>query len=133
MNVGGLDLPVDDLLLGRQLVEIQLRGGRQGLDDVLQRILVDAVPQIEELDGNLRVGEELLADVALPQVLAHGVVVGEIAVVHQRLVQPDEGVRAAGVPHAALGGVALVGDPHVGGEILKLVILARSARRSPPS
>jgi hypothetical protein len=32
-------------------------------------------------------------------------------------------VRAAGVPHAALGGIALVRDPGVGLEILKLVVL----------
>jgi len=86
----------------------ELRGGRQGLDDVLQRILVHAVPQVEKLHRNFGIGEELLADVALPQILAHGVVVGEIAVVHQGFVQAHERVRPAGMPHAPLGGVALV-------------------------
>ena len=114
---------VDALLLRRQLVEVELGGRRQRLDDVLQRVLVDAVPQVEELHRDLGVGEELLADVALPQVLADRVVVGEVAVVDQRLVQPDERVRAARVPHAALGGIALVGDPDVGLEILELVVL----------
>ena len=94
VNVGRLDLPVDDLLFRRQLVEIELGGGGQGLDDVLQRVLVDAVPQVEELDRYLGVGEELLADVALAQVLADRVVVGEVAVVDQGLVQADERVRA---------------------------------------
>ncbi len=41
--MGRLDLPVDVLLLRRQLVEVQLRGGRQGLDDVFQGIAVDPV------------------------------------------------------------------------------------------
>jgi hypothetical protein len=50
-------------------------------------------------------------------------VVGEVAVVDQRLVHAHERVRAAGVPHAALGGVALVGDPDVGFEVLELVVL----------
>ena len=94
---------VDPLLLRRQLVEVQLGRRRQGLDDVLERVLVDPVPQVEEQDRDLGVGQELLADVALAQVLADRVVVGEVAVVDQRLVQADERVRAARVPDAALG------------------------------
>ena len=50
-------------------------------------------------------------------------VVGKIAVVHERLIHTDERVRTAGVPHAALGGVALVGDPDVGFKIFELVVL----------
>ncbi len=123
VDVGRLNLAVDALLFRRKLVEIQLGGRGQRLDDVLQRVLVDPVPQIEELHRHLGVGEELLLDVALAQVLAHRMVVGEVAVVHQRLVQPHERVRATRVPHAALGGVALVRDPHVGTEILQLVVL----------
>ena len=90
------------LLLRRQLVEVVLGGRRQRLDDVLERILVHPVPQIEELHRDLGVGEELLADVPLPQVLADRVVVGEVAVVHQGLVQAYERVRSPGMPHPAL-------------------------------
>ena len=38
VDVRRLDLPIDPLLLGRQAVEVGLRGRRQGLDDVLHRI-----------------------------------------------------------------------------------------------
>jgi hypothetical protein len=62
-------------------------------------------------------------DVVLLQVFADRMVVGEIAVVHQGLVHADEGMRAAGMPDAALGGIALVGDPSVGPEILEPVVL----------
>ncbi len=123
VDVRGRDLPVDALLLGRELVEVVLGGRRQRLDDVLERVLVDPVPQIEQLDRDLGVGEELLADVPLLQVLGDRVVVGEVAVVHQRLVQAHERVRPARMPHAALGGISLVSYPHVGVEVLQLVVL----------
>ena len=123
MDVGRLNLTVNPLLLWRKLVEIQLGGRGQRLDDVLQRVLVHAVPQIEELHRHLGIGEELLFDIALAQVLAHRMVVGEVAVVHQRLVQTHERVRATRVPHASFCGIALVRDPHVGAEVLQLVVL----------
>ncbi len=41
----------------------------------------------------------------------------------QGLVQADEGVGAARMPDAALGGIALVGDPDVGLEVHQLVVL----------
>ena len=123
VDVRGLDLAVDALLFLGQLIEVELRRRREGLDDVLERILVDAIPQVEELGRHLGIGQELLLDIALAQVFAHRMVVGEVAVVDQRLVHPDERVGAAGVPHAPFGGVALVGDPDVGFEILELVVL----------
>ena len=57
------------------------------------------------------------------QVLGHRVVVGEVAVVDQGLVQADERVGAAGMPDAALGRIALVGDPDVGPRVRHAVIL----------
>ena len=38
VDVGGLDLPVDLLLFGRQAVEVQFGRRRQGLDDILQGV-----------------------------------------------------------------------------------------------
>ena len=49
VDVSGLDLPIDPLLFQRKLVEIQLRGRGQSLNDVFQRVLVDPVPQVEQL------------------------------------------------------------------------------------
>ena len=123
VDVRRLDLPVDPLLLGRQAVEVQLGRRRQGLDDVLERIVVDPVPQIEQQHRDFGVGEELREDVAAGQVFAHRVIVGEVAVVDQGLVQPDERMGAAGMPDAALGGIALVGDPDVGPRVGHAVIL----------
>ena len=98
---------VDPLLLRGQLIEVQLGRRRQRLDDVLQRVLVDAVPQVEELHRDLGVGQELRADVALPQVLADRVVVGEVAVVHQRLVHARRtGARRPGARRAPWWGSA---------------------------
>ena len=97
--------------------------GASAFDDVFQRVLVDARPQVEEQHRNLCVREELRPDVALQQVLRDRVVVGEVAVVHQRLVQTDERVRAARMPDAALRRVALVGDPDVRAQVLQPVVL----------
>ena len=57
------------------------------------------------------------------QVFADRVIVGEVAVVDQGLVQTDERMRPAGMPNAALGGIALVGDPDVGPHVGHAVIL----------
>jgi hypothetical protein len=121
--VGRLDPTVDTLLVLGELVKVELRCRRERFDDVFQRVLVDPRPQVEELDRDLGVSEELRADVALQQVLGHRVVVREVAVVDQRLVEADKGMRAAGMPHAALRRVALVGDPGVGAEVVELVVL----------
>ena len=118
-----LYLPVDGLLLRRQLVEIQFGCRRQRLDDVLQRILVNAVPQIEQLDRDFGVGQELLADISLPQIFADGIVVCKIAVVDQRFVHAHKRMRSARMPHTPLGGIALMGNPRMRLKILELVIL----------
>ena len=121
---------VERLLLRRQHVEVPLGGRRQRLQQHLQRVAVDAVPQVEQQHAHLGVGQEQRHDVALAQVLGDPVVVGEVAVVHQRLVHADEGMRAAGMPDAALGRVALVGDPDVRRQVLQAVVARRPARRS---
>ncbi len=41
--------------------------------------------------------------IALFQILAHGLVIGEVAIVHQGLVECAERMAAAGMPHAAAG------------------------------
>ena len=50
-------------------------------------------------------------------------VIGEVAVVDQRHVDGRERMGAAGMPDAALGREALVGDPFVGAQLLDFVIL----------
>ena len=122
VDVGGLEMPVNPLALRVQEVEVPLRGGGHGLDDVFQGEAVEPVPQVEGQDRHLGVREKLGIKVALAQVFAHGKVVGEVAVVHQGGVQRRKGVGAAGVPHPAPGGVALVGDPDVGLEIQEIVV-----------
>jgi hypothetical protein len=122
VNAGGLDLPVNALLVGWQEIKVPLRGGGQGLDDILQGIAVQPVPQVEEEDRHLGVREELREKVALAQVLAHRKIVGEVAVMHQGHVQRREGVGPAGVPDPPPGGIALVRDPDVGLEIQELVV-----------
>ena len=57
VDVRGLDSPVNFLLLRVEPVEVQFRGGREGLDDILQRIMVGPGEQVEQLGGHLRVGE----------------------------------------------------------------------------
>ena len=69
------------------------------------------------------VGEKELRNVALAQVFAKAVVIGEVSIVHQGLVQADERMGPARMPDAPLGWVALVGNPHPGHLVLKLVIL----------
>ena len=87
VDVGGLDLPVDALLLRRQAIEVPLRGGGQGLDDVLQGIAVKPVPQVEEQHRHFGVREELGVELALAQILADRMIVGKVTVVHQGVVE----------------------------------------------
>ena len=91
MDVGRLDLPVDALLFRRQMIEIHLRGGRQGLDDVLEGVTIKPVPQVENLDRYLRIRQKQREKVALLQVLAHRIIIGEVAVVDQGFVEPVKG------------------------------------------
>ncbi len=85
--------------------------------------MVRPVQEIEQQDRNLRVRQELGPDVALEQVLADGMVVGEIAVVDQGDVDAREGVGPRGVPDAPLGREALVGDPGMGAELPDLIVV----------
>ncbi len=114
---------VERLLLRGEHGEVPLGGRCQRLQRHLQRIVVDPIPEVEQLHRDLGVGQEERRDVPLAQVLAHGVVVGEVAVVDQRLVQPDEGMGAARMPDPALGRVALMRDPDAGRDVLQPVVL----------
>ena len=123
MHVHGLDGAIHLLLLRGQAVEVELRGRRQRLDHVFQRVAEGAVQQVEGQHGDFRVGQELRNDVVLAQVFGDAEVVGEVAVVDQGLVHADEGVRAGGVPDAALGRIALMGDPDVSREVVHPIVL----------
>ncbi len=125
VDVGGLEMPVNPLALRGEQVEVPLRGGGHGFDDVLQGVAVEPVPQVEGEDRHLGIREELRVEVALAQIFAHRKVIGEVAVVHQGGVQGRKGMGPAGVPHPPPGGVALVGDPDVGLKVQQLVIKGR--------
>ena len=85
--------------------------------------MVGPAEQVEQLRGHFRVGEKLGIDMALFEIFTHRMVVGKVAVVHQRHVNGRERMGAAGVPDAALGRESLVGDPFVGAQLLDFVIL----------
>ena len=115
-----LDGAVDGLLLLRQPVEVEFRGGRKGFDDVFQGILVRPAEKVEDLDRHLGVRQELGIDVTLGQVLADGAVVREVAVVDEGRVDRPEGMGPAGMPDPSLGGEPLVGDPDMGLQVVDL-------------
>ena len=58
VQMRGLDGAVEGLLLQREDGKIPLRGRRQRLQRHLQRIAVDPVPEVEQLHGDLGVGQE---------------------------------------------------------------------------
>ena len=61
-------------------------------------------------------------EIALLQIFADRVVIGKIPVVNQGFVHAAERVGPARMPDAALGRIALMGDPDVGLEFFQLVI-----------
>ena len=122
VDVGGLDGAVNLLLLRVEPVEVQFRGRRQGLDDVFERIMIGPGEQVEQQRGDFRVGEELRINMPLLEVFGHRMVIGEVAVVHQRHVDGRKRMGAAGMPDAALGREPLVGNPFVGAQLFDLVI-----------
>ncbi len=75
-------MPVDLLLFRGQVVEVHLRRRRQGLDDIFERVAIDPVEKVEDLDRYLRVRKEQGVDVPLFQVLRDRIIVGEIPVVN---------------------------------------------------
>ena len=107
----------------RQALEVELGGGGHRLDHILQRIAVDARQQIEQEDRDLRIGQKLRHEVALPQVFGHAKVVCKVAVMHQRLIHAYKGMCAGRVPYPSLGRVTLMGNPDIRLEIIQLVIL----------
>ena len=70
VDVRGLNLPIDFPLFRGKPIEIQLRCRRQCFDDVLDRILVHAVPEVEQQDGHFGVGQELRNNASPREVLA---------------------------------------------------------------
>ncbi len=122
MHVAALQHGINALLVGRQLSEVTLRGGRHRFDDIFERITIGAIEQVEDLHRHFGVGEEERIDIALRQVFGNRGVVGEVAVVHQRFIQTDEWVSTARVPDAALGGITMVPDPDMGVHIFELII-----------
>ena len=123
VHVRGLDRPVDLPFLRIETVKVQFRRGRQRLDDIFQRIVVGPAQQIEEQGRDFRVGEELGIDLTLLEVLADGMVIGKVAVMHQGHVNGRKRMGAARVPDAALGRETLVGNPFVRAQVLNLVVL----------
>ena len=121
VHVDRLQHPVQPLLFRGKQREVALRGGGHRFDHVLERVAVLAAQQVEHQHRNLRVGEEERMKAPLREVARDGGVVGEVAVVHERLVHADEGVRTARVPDASLRRVAVVADPYVSGEVLEAV------------
>ena len=111
MHVHGLYGAVDLLLLFGQALEVELGGGRQRLDDILHRIAIGAAEHVIEQDRHFGVREKLRSHVVLAQILRDAEVVGEIAIVHERFIHADEGMRPRRMPDASLGGVTLVRDP----------------------
>ena len=111
--MGGLDGPVQLLPVGGKLIEIRFGGGRHGLDNVFQGIPVDPVPEVEEQNGDFRVGVKQRINLALLQVLTNRMIIGKIAVMHQGFVHAAKGMGAARMPDSTLGGIALMGDPDV--------------------
>ncbi len=118
-----LDLPIDTLFLCGEMIKIHLACRRKCFNDVFEGIPVDPVQEIEDLDGDFRVREKKRIHVALAQIFRYGVVVREVAVMNKRFVEAYEWMSAAGMPHTALGRVALMGNPDMGVEVLKPIIL----------
>ena len=61
-------------------------------------------------------------DMPFSQVFAYRMIVGEVAVMHQRGIDAAEGMGAAGMPDTALGGKALMRNPDMGAQVFDLII-----------
>src|ERR1039458_10494047 len=59
---------------------------------------------------------------ALFEIFGYGMVIGEVAVMHQRHVNGRKRMGATGMPDAALGREPLMGNPFVGAKLLDLVV-----------
>ena len=120
--MGRLNGPVDLLFILGQLIKIPLHGGRQGLNHVLQGILIGSAIKIKEKRRHFRIRQKLWIEILLAQIFRHGMVIGKIAVVHQGFVESHKGMGACRMPDFALGGVSLVGDPHMGLKVVQLIV-----------
>ena len=118
----GLNRFVEFLFARWKHVKIHLCGRRHGLNQVLQWIFIDPAPQIEQQCRFLRIRQKQRVIVSLLEIFADRLVVGKIAIVHERLVECAERMAAAGMPDPAARRIALVGEPCVGLEIIQLVV-----------
>src|SRR3990172_3110810 len=105
------------------MVKIHLCCRSEGFNYVFERISVYPVKKIEDLDRDLCISEKQGINVPLLQVFGDRVIVGKVPVVHKSLIETDKGVRSSWMPHATLGGIALMGYPQVAVEVLQLVVL----------
>ena len=67
---------------------------------------------------------------ALQQVFADGMIIGEIPVVNKGDVDACKGVGAGGMPDAPFGRETLVGDPNMGVQVPDLIIIDDGFRES---
>ncbi len=116
-----LDRTIERLLLGWQQVKVALSRGRQRFQQYFERIPIDPIPQVEQQDADFGIGEEQRRNVALAQVLGDAMIIRKVAIVHQRLVHADKGMRAARMPDAPLGGIPLMRNPNVSRQVLQAI------------
>jgi len=121
MHVDRLQQSVDLAFLLWQLCEIPLGCRRQSLDDIFQRVAERAVEQVEDQHRDFGVGQEQGTNIVLRQIGTNRGVVGEIAIVHECLVQPDKWMGPTRMPHSAFGRVTVMTDPDMSSQVLKAV------------
>ncbi len=71
VDVGLLNMLVDLLFLLWQHDEVEFRGRRQRLDEIFQRVVIDAVVQVKGQRRDLGVGEEQWFHAALGEIIGH--------------------------------------------------------------
>ncbi len=104
-------------------MKIAFRGGSQGFDGVLERILVDPAEKVKQKHRDFRICQEERVDVSLAEVFSYGMIVGEIPVVDKSFIHPHEGMGSPWMPYSSFGRISLMTDPHMGVKVFELVIL----------
>ncbi len=108
MDMRGLYRPVQSSALPPdEPVKVQFGGGRQGLDDIFERIMVSPGEQVEQQGGDFRVGEKLGIDMALFEIFGDGMVIGKVPVMHEGDVDGGKRVGAGRLLNASLGREAM--------------------------
>ncbi len=123
VNMGGLNGAVKLLFFSRQLIKVSFHCGSQGLYHIFEGIAISAAIQVKQKHGDFCIGQKLGIDISLLQVFCHRMVVGEVPIVDKGLVQADEGMGTAWVPYPTFCGIALMGNPDVGLEVIQFVVL----------